>query len=268
MLWRIVRQTGAHTRLLSPPPPREAPARALPIRVRTRRLLHPFVHSEFTVSQSPAHLHRSADPDDDGRLRVANPSALLPFFSTPAPPPPHPPPPPPPPAAVGCCCCSCYYCCCCCYCYCCCSCSLTPPMDDQLTGNCQSCAVGLRAHADGGAPSAIQVGCFLLYMGPRRDARRRYAPRRNHAAQCPVPAVQAYANLANHAATDRFSHAPESSRQGSRVFDRGSTPDGVPQILRILWVKVGFPTSIGHTSEFPGCSICLVDLSFSCCLGK
>lgn len=62
----------------------------------------PRVHSQFTVSQSPAHLRRSADPaattttaaaivvatatdddDDDvdsgGRLRVANPSALLPF---------------------------------------------------------------------------------------------------------------------------------------------------------------------------------------------
>lgn len=56
-LWRIVRQAGAHTRSLSPPPPGEAPARALPIRVRTRRLLHPFVHSEFTVSQLPVHLH-------------------------------------------------------------------------------------------------------------------------------------------------------------------------------------------------------------------
>lgn len=128
-LWRIVRQAGAHTRSLSPPPPGEAAARALPIRVRTRRLLHPFVHSEFTVSQLPVHLHRSADPDDDGRLRVANPSALLPFFST-------------PPSSTSAtsttsCCWSCYYYFyyyyyyCCCYCCCCCSaalCPLTPPL--------------------------------------------------------------------------------------------------------------------------------------------
>lgn len=184
-LWRIVRQAGAHTRSLSPPPPGEAAARALPIRVRTRRLLHPFVHSEFTVSQLPVHLHRSADPDDDGRLRVANPSALLPFFST-------------PPSSTSAtsttsCCWSCYYYFyyyyyyCCCYCCCCCSaalCPLTPPsVDDQLTGNCQSCAVGLRAHADGGALSTIQVGWFLLYRtATRRDARR--------------PSVKVHTNLA------------------------------------------------------------------------
>lgn len=183
-LWRIVRQAGAHTRSLSPPPPGEAAARALPIRVRTRRLLHPFVHSEFTVSQLPVHLHRSADPDDDGRLRVANPSALLPFFST-------------PPSSTSAtsttsCCWSCYYYFyyyyyCCCYCCCCCSaalCPLTPPsVDDQLTGNCQSCAVGLRAHADGGALSTIQVGWFLFYRtATRRDARR--------------PSVKVHTNLA------------------------------------------------------------------------
>lgn len=60
-LARIVRQPGAHTRSLSlsPPPPREAPARALPIRVRTRRLLRPFAFIQS--SQSVSHQHTSTD---------------------------------------------------------------------------------------------------------------------------------------------------------------------------------------------------------------
>lgn len=180
-LWRIVRQAGAHTRSLSPPPPGEAAARALPIRVRTRRLLHPFVHSEFTVSQLPVHLHRSADPDDDGRLRVANPSALLPFFST-------------PPSSTSAtsttsCCWSCYYYFyyyyyyCCCYCCCCCSaalCPLTPPFggrsaDWELSVVCRGPASPRRWWGSFHDPSR------LVSTLQDRDATRRAA------SQCQSP---------------------------------------------------------------------------------
>lgn len=79
MLWRIVRQARAHTRSRSPPPPRASSPYTC-THASEDFFIRSFIQSSQSVSQSPAHLHRSADPDDDGRLRVANPSALLPFF--------------------------------------------------------------------------------------------------------------------------------------------------------------------------------------------
>lgn len=183
-LWRIVRQAGAHTRSL--PLPRERQRRELSLYVYAREDF--FIRSFIQSSQSVSYQYTSTDQlIPTTTADCASPTPLPSFPSSPHPPLPPPPPPPPPAAgratttsttttitaaataaaAVLLLCAP-----------------LPPPsVDDQLTGNCQSCAVGLRAHADGGALSTIQVGWFLLYRtATRRDARR--------------PSVKVHTNLA------------------------------------------------------------------------